>query len=279
MANTPILKINTIGRILFVLVATVVSQVGGITYLLYLSFIKKRISFRNKWITRTARLAAFFTLHWLIVIGLVPQAAKLFDKEPLPFSSDKLKCSNWVSWMCCRNYVKKGVTAELNNIVEATRLATHRFDLQVVYLDAGFPLLNKCQLLPHLSHIDGRQVDLAFCYMEPSDGYQSGKIPNYLGYGMYDEPTEHEVNTAIRCAEDGRWWYGALGWITVWWDDDLVTDDQMTQELLRSIEKSPSVRRIFLEPHLKSRWHLGEKVRFHGCHAVRHDDHVHVDFN
>ena len=40
------------------------------------------------------------------------------------------------------------------------------------------------------------------------------------------------------------------------------------------------VRRIFLEPHLKRRLGYAEdgRVRFAGCHAARHDDHVHVDF-
>ena len=40
------------------------------------------------------------------------------------------------------------------------------------------------------------------------------------------------------------------------------------------------VRRIFVEPHLKRRLGFaGEaRVRFAGCSAARHDDHLHVDF-
>lgn len=42
--------------------------------------------------------------------------------------------------------------------------------------------------------------------------------------------------------------------------------------------KNPAVRKIFLEPHLKTRLKLSKysKIRFHGCHSVRHDDHIHL---
>ena len=33
---------------------------------------------------------------------------------------------------------------------------------------------------------------------------------------------------------------------------------------------------IFIEPHLKNRLKIGNnRIRFHGCKAVRHDDHIH----
>jgi hypothetical protein len=39
----------------------------------------------------------------------------------------------------------------------------------------------------------------------------------------------------------------------------------------------PSIEKVFIEPHLKNRLQLtSPKVRFQGCHAARHDDHVHV---
>ena len=57
-------------------------------------------------------------------------------------------------------------------------------------------------------------------------------------------------------------------------------DEDRTRDLLALLVADPRVRRIFVEPHLKTR--LGfdgnAKVRFAGCQAARHDDHVHVDF-
>ena len=40
----------------------------------------------------------------------------------------------------------------------------------------------------------------------------------------------------------------------------------------------PQIKKIFIEPHLKQRLGLQKenKIRFHGCGAVRYDDHKHV---
>jgi len=37
--------------------------------------------------------------------------------------------------------------------------------------------------------------------------------------------------------------------------------------------------RILIEPHLERRWNMegDDKLRFAGCQAARHDDHLHVD--
>ena len=42
--------------------------------------------------------------------------------------------------------------------------------------------------------------------------------------------------------------------------------------------QNKAIKKIFIEPHLKTRWGLKnyQKIRYHGCHAVRHDDHIHV---
>jgi len=42
-----------------------------------------------------------------------------------------------------------------------------------------------------------------------------------------------------------------------------------------------NIGKIFIEPHLKTRLELVDidKIRYHGCHAVRHDDHIHVQLN
>jgi hypothetical protein len=47
----------------------------------------------------------------------------------------------------------------------------------------------------------------------------------------------------------------------------------MAQTLLAD----PTVQKMLIEPHLKARLRLqSSKVRFQGCGAARHDDHVHV---
>jgi hypothetical protein len=43
---------------------------------------------------------------------------------------------------------------------------------------------------------------------------------------------------------------------------------------------APVLRHILIEPHLERRPGLWghPKLRFAGCQAARHDDHLHVDF-
>jgi len=49
--------------------------------------------------------------------------------------------------------------------------------------------------------------------------------------------------------------------------------------LIATLSKHPDTGKIFIEPHLKSRLGFANdsKVRFHGCAAVRHDDHIHIE--
>ena len=44
-----------------------------------------------------------------------------------------------------------------------------------------------------------------------------------------------------------------------------------------NILHQPNLGKVFIEPHLKDRMKLtNSKIRFHGCGAVRHDDHIHI---
>ena len=54
-------------------------------------------------------------------------------------------------------------------------------------------------------------------------------------------------------------------------------DEERTKALVLLFAANQSIGKIFIEPHLKQRLHLtSNKIRFHGCRAVRHDDHLHV---
>lgn len=53
-----------------------------------------------------------------------------------------------------------------------------------------------------------------------------------------------------------------------------------TKLLIMAFLKQKELQKIFIEPHLKQRLHLtNKKIRYHGCHAVRHDDHLHIQIN
>jgi hypothetical protein len=60
-------------------------------------------------------------------------------------------------------------------------------------------------------------------------------------------------------------------------EKDFVFDENRTKELLTFLLKKKKTGKIFIEPHLIERMNLKHnKLRFHGCHAVRHDDHIHI---
>jgi len=57
---------------------------------------------------------------------------------------------------------------------------------------------------------------------------------------------------------------------------DLKFDQSNTKKLVEKIVRDPLTQKLLIEPHLKNRMNLSNnKIRFQGCHAVRHDDHIH----
>jgi hypothetical protein len=152
----------------------------------------------------------------------------------------------------------------------------------IAYLDAGFPFLNGFPLLPHLSHNDGRKLDLAFLYKETSaNRILSGVAPTFMGYGSYEEPVDNEPDMPSDCEIQGYWQYGILGkFIPRTGSENITLDTERTKALVYSMANNSAVEKIFIEPHLKIRMGLNSsKVRFHGCQAVRHDDHIHVQIH
>jgi hypothetical protein len=55
-------------------------------------------------------------------------------------------------------------------------------------------------------------------------------------------------------------------------------DQKRTRELVQGLTACKAIGRIFIEPDLIKRMKLqSDKIRFHGCQAVRHDDHIHIE--
>lgn len=151
----------------------------------------------------------------------------------------------------------------------------------VNYLDANFPFINNFPLFPHLSHSDGKKLDITFCYIEKKTGRITNNVPSVFGYGVSEEPRANEVNTASLCAKRGHWQYNFLMKITPQSSkSDFLLDSIRTKKLVNLFASQSTIGKVFLEPHLKTRLKLtSHKIRFHGCQAVRHDDHIHVQLH
>jgi hypothetical protein len=146
----------------------------------------------------------------------------------------------------------------------------------MIYLDANFPFIDKFPLLPHLSHNDGKKVDVSLIYELPN-GLLTNKKPSISGYGVYEKPTANGYDQNAVCKQRGNWQYDFPKYLTLGTiNKDIEFSENGTRELANLILRQNSTGKLFIEPHLKKRLNLTNgKVRFHGCQAVRHDDHIH----
>jgi murein endopeptidase len=66
-----------------------------------------------------------------------------------------------------------------------------------------------------------------------------------------------------------------MGWLQPFWRD-LFVDHRRTAAALQWLAQDPRVEKVFIEPHLRQTLGASHpKVRFQGCRAARHDDHIH----
>lgn len=175
-----------------------------------------------------------------------------------------------------RHYVRPELLRTIENV--ADKIHEKHPETVIAYLDANFPFIDNFPLLPHLSHKDGKKLDLAFLYID-SKTKKSIQIdaPSFIGYGVYEGPLPGETNKPLDCKNKGYWHYSFLQYLVPQWDKTMILDQDRTQDLITLFVQDNAIGKIFIEPHLKTRMKLNyDKVRFHGCQAVRHDDHIHV---
>ena len=271
-----ILKVISIILIVFFL--TVLTQVGGVVYLISRVFFKKINSFStNRLKLSFYKLVLFLLIYTFSTFLLVPLIAKPFGRVPLPYTeTNNLQPLNFLTCFLNRNYVAIElrepvfrVAIQMNSIYPGTTIN---------YLDANFPFINNFPLFPHLSHNDGKKLDLSFCYNDAKSGQETNKCPSFIGYGIVEEPTANEMNTAASCAENGNWEYSLLSKIVSQKNKvNFSFNKDKTRSLVTLFASEKSIGKIFIEPHLKIRLGLtSNKIKFQGCKSVRHDDHVHI---
>lgn len=252
--------------ILFILL-TVITQIGGIIYAISLIISKKW----NKNL-RFKTLIFFLVIYLFTTLIIIPTVAPLFGREKIAHS-EKIKPTNFMTVLFNRNYVKP----KLNNLLKQTEKKLSETNLEIHYLDANFPFFNKFPLLPHLSHNDGKKIDISLIY-ETKTGEISNKQKSISGYGLFENPKPNENNQIEKCLKSGYFQYDFPKYLTLGKiNDKLIFSEKGTKKLIESILKSQDLGKLFIEPHLKIRMNLkSNKIRYQGCRAVRHDDHIHI---
>ena len=274
--SRPLLKVIKV--LVVVSLLTILTQVGGIIYLLYF-LVKNRIEkvWANTTRLRILKPILFVGMYFLFSLTLVPLLARYYGRVPLPIAGDAtLKPLSAITWIFNRHYVKPA----LKDIAmgTASKLSKRYPGTVLYYLDANFPFIDGFALWPHLSHNDGKKLDLAFCYLTAIDRSRTNKKPSMIGYGVFVDPVRGEADQPSNCKQLGFWQYGFMEYLVPQGKkEDFVLDKERTKTMIRLFSDNKQVKKIFIEPHLKTRMGLvHDKIRYHGCHAVRHDDHIHI---
>lgn len=254
---------------LIIIGLTVITQIGGIIYLISLLMINsKKTRYRLK------RFLIFCALYGLATFLIVPILAPSFGRVQID-NTALVKANSIFYLLANRNYVKPELNTLIQNIT--SQLQESNPGVKLVYLDANFPFIDKFPLLPHLSHNDGKKIDLSFVYKDET-GQWTNKKPSVSGYGIYEGPNASEFDQTAACKGIGYWQYDFPKYLSFGQlNSGLSFSEEKTKRLIQLIVSQPQIGKVFIEPHLKSRLGLtNNKIRFHGCGAVRHDDHIHM---
>ena len=223
------------------------------------------------------RLGFFAALYLIATFLIIPNIAPFFGREKIK-ETQHIKAHSFFYKLANRNYVKPALNKSLDEISIA--FEKEHNGIHLVYLDANFPFIDKFPLLPHLSHNDGKKIDVSLVY-EKQNGEITNKKKSISGYGVFETPKNTEIDQNTICNSKGYWQYDFPKYLTLGTvNNDLKFSEKGTSKLTREILKQKNTGKLFIEPHLKSRLRLtNNKVRFHGCQAVRHDDHIHFQLN
>lgn len=258
-------------KALFFLLLTAITQIGGLVFLLTI-LISKRFKIKNLAIS----IFIFIGLYTFSTFVLVPKIAPLFGREKIVSNEFVKPHSIFYSWTN-RNYV----TASLQEVIQnaGKKISIKNPGIQLVYLDANFPFIDGFPLLPHRYHNDGKKIDITFIY---KDGTKlTNAKPSFSGYGIFESPTNGEVNQINECLETGYKQYDFTKYVTLGSiNPQLQFSKTANRNFINTFLSEKDVHTIFIEPHLKSRLDLeNDKFVYHGCGTVRHDDHIHVEVN
>lgn len=246
---------------------TVITQIGGFIYLL-------SIVISNKWKYqfRLKKLVLFISIYLITTFLIIPAIAPFFGREKIK-NTKNIQPTSIVTVLLNRNYVRP----KLNELLQQTALKLKNKKVNIHYLDANFPFINNFPLLPHLSHNDGRKLDLSLVY-QTNKGIVSDKQKSNSGYGIFEEPLKNETNQSLLCKKNGYKQYDYPKYITFGSiNQNLIFSEKGTKDLINSLLLNNNLEKLFIEPHLKQRLNLSDsRIRYHGCKAVRHDDHIHI---
>lgn len=262
-------------RALVFLLATVFTQIGGLAYLATLAL---RARMPSAWCKGPIGAGLLFLSFYAAASATANLAAPAFGRVPIPcFGADpgRVEVHSMLFCVLNRHFVSPDVLQIADNL--ATHMEQTYPGAKLQALDAGFPFFDWFPMLPHLSHRDGRALDLALFYRNENGEYSPGATKSPIGYWGFEQPRPGDPEPCK----------GRSDWLTLRWDmtwlqpllKERRLDNARTAAAVRWLARegaSRGVSKIFVEPHLRRRLGVrGDAIRFQGCRAARHDDHIH----
>ncbi|EJL54884.1 hypothetical protein PMI09_02200 [Rhizobium sp. CF122] len=256
------------------IILTVLTQIGGIAYLIS-SFVASKTGVRS-WYAKLLVFIAFYVAATVSANLIAP----IFGRIPISCMSgeaNNLAVRSPIYCLLNRNYV----TPPTLNLVSALANDVNRAfpGTTTMVLDANFPFWDGFPLLPHLSHSDGRKLDIAYYYKTAGGDFVNGVTKSPIGYFAFEQPSANEEQPCVGRHDilTTRW---NFDWLQPFLPDYHIEDRRMAFSLkwlaTEGVQRF-GLEKVFIEPHLANT--LGVKdsvIRFQGCRAARHDDHIHV---
>jgi len=235
-----------------ILLLTLLTQLGGLAWLISLAFRRRILVFL------IAYSAFSISAMWI---------APVFGRVPLPcFERENFQMQSGLYCLLNRQYVVPELETALYDF--AHNMQAQFPGTTTLALDANFPFITGFPLLPHLSHNDGRKVDLAFFYQnEKTFLPKSTRSP--VGYFAFESGPTNCPQQFLTL----RW---DFAWLQPLWHEYELEPARM-KFALELLVADARISKIFIEPHLADKFGVqSSKIRFQGCQAARHDDHIHI---
>ncbi|MBO6517636.1 MAG: hypothetical protein JJ975_13910 [Bacteroidia bacterium] len=258
---------------------TLTTQVGGVIYLLH-AFLFVRFGKQGK-PKKLKRRISFVVWYLLICLLVVPLFARLGGRRALPVWGMGIRPQNVITVLSNRHYVSTAMYHLVTDVAKTYGSSkTEGSTRKLCYLDANFPFIEGFPLLPHLSHDDGNKLDLAFHYYNTNNIHRNtNQSPGLFGYGVYVPPEQTEFDQVSQCISSNKY-YDITKYVGLRKDGGKLQFDERNTQRIVELFVDTDVTKIFIEPHLKQRLGVtSSKIRFHGCHSVRHDDHIHIQID
>jgi len=253
------------GHLFIVLTLSILTFTGGLAWLLALA---------GRRFTHLIRFGLWYAFFACLLLALTSGQSRFATQSASRVSATFLSGPALKSPLLYRLSNRDFVSPNLRGV--AIDLAAHMqasfpvlTQTTTYTLDGNFPFVDGLPLLPHLSHDDGEKLDLALYWLDREGHYiqSAGKSP--IGYWGYVAGRSSCAPKLLDLRWDMNWLQSLL--------PNYQLDKKRTRAALVWLSRDPRVKKILVEPHILTAINYRHpKIRFQGCNAARHDDHIHI---